>query len=179
MKNFSPDFVVRQKKRKFAETVLTLKQADMENCNTGASEPMAHYGVKGSSAYSTSGEIPSKALRDQRRQWYAHLEELAALKDDWNEEGAYAIVPELIELVRDFVPLASEKVLSHWWALPVPNGSLEMVPESDAFASISIGTNGISYLVKAEGRNKSTGVANGSPQNLHDIMECLTRVYSI
>ncbi len=76
----------------------------MENCNTGAGEPMDHYGGKGSSAYSTSGEIPSKALRDQRRQWYAHLEELSALKDDWNEEGGYAIVPELIELVRDGMP---------------------------------------------------------------------------
>ncbi len=76
----------------------------MENCNTGAGEPMAHYGGKGSSAYSTSGEIPSKALRDQRRQWYERLDELSELKDDWNEEGGYASVPELIELVRDGMP---------------------------------------------------------------------------
>ncbi|MCD8388346.1 MAG: hypothetical protein LUD17_15915 [Bacteroidales bacterium] len=151
----------------------------MENCNTGAGEPMAHYGGKGSSAYSTSGEIPSKALRDQRRQWYERLDELSELKDDWNEEGGYAIVPELIELVRDFVPLASEQVLANWWVMPVPNGSLGFSPESGAFASVSIGMNGISFLAKSEGNNKTSGVATSTPQILHDIMEFLTRVYPV
>ncbi|MCC8114855.1 MAG: hypothetical protein LIP03_12870 [Bacteroidales bacterium] len=136
-----------------------------------ACEPEVAY-----SSQSLSSDPEIVALRNERKQWRARIQELAALRQDWDDENADPIVPSLLKLIEDFLPLTTTDILAKWWLFPAPNGSLSLSPEGEQRAAVSIGTNGITAFARRGPYHVSSSVT-ASPQNLSALLTFLTNVY--
>ncbi|MCD8385938.1 MAG: hypothetical protein LUD17_03490 [Bacteroidales bacterium] len=128
------------------------------------------------SSLSLSSDPEIVALRNERKQWRARIQELAALQQDWDDENADPIVPSLLQLIETFLTYAPLQVLSNWWLFPAPNGSVGLSPEGKKRASVSIGTNGISFVARRN-NNEISGTISADPKLLANLMLLLTLAF--
>lgn len=81
------------------------------------------------------------------------LNELANLKQDWDDDGASPIEPQVVANMRQILELSPESALSSWVLFPDINGTLLIKIKSQQ-ASISIGTSEFSYAYIKGGESR-------------------------
>lgn len=87
---------------------------------------------------------------------FKRLENLKALKPDWNGENELPIRERSYRNVKDAILATNSSMLSGWILFPAPNGSLYFAGPGKSKAGISIGDDEMTYSVRS-----SKGTLNG------------------
>ena len=81
------------------------------------------------------------------------LTELAALPQDWDDDGAPPIDRQVVDNTRQLLKALSDSALSSWVLFPDVNGTL-LIKYKAKSASISIGTSEYSYAYTKNGESR-------------------------
>lgn len=102
------------------------------------------------------------------------LDVISQYKDDWDDEGAPAIIPSVIDFVKSAISNCNDYLLEHWSIFPSNNGTLKMeTHQSLVNAGINIGKDEFSYYIHA-GTDEIYGKSSNTSRHLTNI---LTHVY--
>ncbi len=83
------------------------------------------------------------------RKQLERLNELASLQENWDDDGALSIEPQVVSNVKDILHICPEPLLSTWVLFPDINGTL-LIKFKGLHASISIGVHHYSYSYRKE-----------------------------
>jgi hypothetical protein len=81
------------------------------------------------------------------------LNELANLQQNWDDDGASPIEPQVVANIKQILELSTDTALSSWVLFPDINGTL-LIKIKSKQASISIGTSEFSYAYTKEGESR-------------------------
>lgn len=87
-------------------------------------------------------------LSESYLSWRRELDEMSELGDNWDEEGGYSIDANVLNCLRDMLPMLPSSVLDRWAPMPVANGTVWLEAVSDVRGSVSIGKDGFNVLIK-------------------------------
>ena len=116
--------------------------------------------------------IPQKIIEESevRLKYIARLDDLAALTDDWDGNGAHHIIPSVIEVIREVVEKTPVSLLSFWRIFPDLNGTLLITAKGKHIATLSIGVDEFSFVV----RNLAEKTVGGKrPVSVDDIIKVM------
>lgn len=101
------------------------------------------------------------------------LDQLASLKDDWDEEGAKAICSKTLHNVKLVLENTSDADLEHWLMFPAVNGTITFQHES-LDSLLSIGNSNYSFAFSFKG--KVVKLVDSAPFSISKIVEILKYV---
>lgn len=97
--------------------------------------------------------IKKPSLSKQQSEQLGRLEELAALKSNWDGEGALPINKAAIKNARAIIDESNDSVLSSWTFFPEVNGTI-LLQKNDNTACVSIGKKDFSAINDKEEINR-------------------------
>ncbi|MBQ7513460.1 MAG: hypothetical protein IJS95_03615, partial [Prevotella sp.] len=86
----------------------------------------------------------SKERESIYQQQLSRLDKLAALKADWDDEGALPIEPKTIRNVKRLIELSDDDELKKWTIFPDINGTI-LLESNSGDATVSIGNKDFSF----------------------------------
>ena len=100
-----------------------------------------------------------------RMQLTKRLKELAALSDNWDDEGAFAIDKGVVSKVKKLIAHSGAEVLSDWILFPEPNGTIQLKSRSHR-AVITIGATDYSYVSRFDDVKESANHQKFTPSSI-------------
>ena len=117
-----------------------------------------------------------RSKKTKRGQAYRHqlarLNELACLSEDWDDDGALPIEPQVIANLRLILDASTDEALSSWVLFPDINGTLLIKIKSQQ-ASISIGESEYSYAYNKGGESRR---ASHMPFSAHAVIRLINEM---
>ena len=98
------------------------------------------------------------------------LDTIASYTDNWDDEGAPAILPEVIEATRQLLDTSNDILLSSWALYPCANGTLKLeTHQAHVNAGINIGSKEFTYYIHHDGEEQY-GRSSLTLSNLRDVL---------
>ena len=128
------------------------------------SMPITHE-VKEQVARRLTMEVTSKYLSKS----FERLDHLAALKNNWDGEGALPISRKVINNVKNVLAISDDEDWEEWMIGPDGNATLGLQSKTTR-AAISVGANEFSYFAKINGVRSGESHVAFTPEALLDVM---------
>lgn len=105
-----------------------------------------------------------------KSRYVARLNDLAALPDNWDGNGAHRIIPSVVEVIREVIEKTPASLLSFWRIFPDLNGTLLLTAKGKHITTLSIGVDEFSFIARCQNGNMDCGKRSTSSTGIIDVM---------